>query len=46
MKLALISVSDKTNIIELCNFLLKKDYNIISTGGTYLHILKNLGAGS
>jgi phosphoribosylaminoimidazolecarboxamide formyltransferase/IMP cyclohydrolase len=43
MKLALISVSDKTNIIELCNFLLKKDYNIISTGGTYLHILKNLG---
>ena len=44
MKLALISVSDKTNLTELCTYLLKNDYNILSTGGTYLHILKQLGA--
>ena len=35
MKLALISVSDKSNLIQLANFLYQNDYNIISTGGTY-----------
>ena len=43
MKLALISVSDKNNLVDLCDFLLKNDYNILSTGGTYLHILRLLG---
>ena len=34
MKRALLSVWDKTNIIELAKFLLKNDFEIISTGGT------------
>jgi phosphoribosylaminoimidazolecarboxamide formyltransferase / IMP cyclohydrolase len=42
MKLALISVSNKQHILPLTKFLLKNDYNIISTGGTYTHILNNL----
>ena len=40
MKLAIISTSDKSNLDILVNFLLNNDYNIISTGGTYQHILK------
>ena len=35
IKRALISVSDKTNIIELAKFLEEKNIEIISTGGTY-----------
>ena len=34
-KYALISVSDKSNIEELANFLTENNFNIISTGGTY-----------
>ncbi len=34
-KIALISVSDKTNIIEFSKFLLENEYTIISTSGTY-----------
>ena len=42
MKLALISVSDKSNLSNLVSFLLKNDYNIISTGGTYKYIVENI----
>ena len=42
MKLALISVSDKTNLSLLTNHLLQNDYQIISTGGTYKYIIDNL----
>lgn len=42
MKLALISVSDKSNIIPLSKFLLDNDYHIISTGGTYNHLYENI----
>ena len=41
-KFALISVSDKTNIEDIANFLLKNNFEIISTGGTY-KILKKAG---
>ena len=34
MKRALISVSDKTNIVWFAEELIKLDYEIISTGGT------------
>lgn len=43
MKLALISVSDKTNLTDFCLYLFSNNYKIISTGGTYKHILTNLG---
>jgi len=33
-KRALISVSDKTNLISFCQFLKDMDYEIVSTGGT------------
>ena len=42
MKYALISVSDKSNILNLTNCLLENNYNILSTGGTYKHILNNI----
>lgn len=35
MKKALVSVFDKTDIVELCLFLINNDYTIYSTGGTY-----------
>lgn len=38
---ALISVSDKTHLDTLCEFLLSKKYKIISTGGTYKYILEH-----
>ena len=41
IKRALISVSDKTNIIELAKFLEEKNIEIISTGGTYELLKKN-----
>ena len=34
MKRALVSVSDKTNLVEFVSELVKLDYEIISTGGT------------
>lgn len=37
-KRALISVSDKTNLVEFAKFLESKNYELISTGGTYKHL--------
>src|SRR5690625_1355262 len=42
MKRALISVSDKTDIVAFAQQLVELDYNIISTGGT-LQLLRNQG---
>lgn len=42
MKYAIISVSNKNNIINLVNALLNNSYSILSTGGTYKHILENI----
>ena len=41
MKRALISVWDKTNIVELSKFLIKNNYEIISTGGTKKLLIEN-----
>ncbi len=41
-KRALISVSDKSGLIDLAKFLESKDYELISTGGTFKH-LKDAG---
>ena len=41
MKYALVSVSDKTKIVELATELVKLDYQIISTGGTSKTLLEN-----
>mgnify|MGYP005707269457 FL=1 len=38
---ALLSVSDKTGIIELAKFLQKENVEIISTGGTLRHLKEN-----
>jgi phosphoribosylaminoimidazolecarboxamide formyltransferase / IMP cyclohydrolase len=38
----LVSVSDKTNIIPLVDFLYQKGYTILSTGGTFKAIYNNL----
>lgn len=40
-KRALISVSDKTNIVEFAKGLEKHGYEIISTGGTFTHLKNN-----
>ena len=40
-KRALISVSDKTNIVEFAKGLEKHGFEVISTGGTYTHLKKN-----
>ncbi|RRD39021.1 bifunctional phosphoribosylaminoimidazolecarboxamide formyltransferase/IMP cyclohydrolase PurH [Leptotrichia sp. OH3620_COT-345] len=40
-KRALISVFDKTGILEFAQFLIKKDVEIISTGGTYKFLKEN-----
>lgn len=40
-KKALISVSDKTNLIDLAKKLIQLDYEIISTGGTAKHLADN-----
>lgn len=40
-KRAYISVFDKTNIIEFANKLIKSDYEIVSTGGTYDLLVTN-----
>ena len=39
-KRALVSVSDKTGVVEFCNSLVKNGYEIISTGGTYKKLLE------
>ena len=35
MKRALLSVSDKSNIVEFAKSLIELDYEIVSTGGTF-----------
>ena len=40
-KRALISVSDKTNIVEFSKGLEKHGFEVISTGGTYTHLKNN-----
>ena len=40
-KQALISVSDKSNLLEFAKFLVEEDYKILSTGGTYKHLQDN-----
>lgn len=40
-KRALISVYDKTGVLELASFLEKNDVEIISTGGTYSYLKEN-----
>ena len=39
-KTALISLSDKTNLQEIVDFMIKKDVKMLSTGGTYKAIKK------
>lgn len=41
IKRALISVSDKTNIVEFAKGLEKHGFEVISTGGTYTHLKNN-----
>ena len=41
-KRALVSVSDKNGVVDFCKSLVKNDYEIISTGGTY-KLLKESG---
>jgi len=41
LKRALISVWDKTDIVELSNFLIKNNFEIISTGGTKKKLIEN-----
>ncbi len=40
-KRALISVYDKTGILEFAKFLIAKGNEIISTGGTYKYLKEN-----
>jgi AICAR transformylase/IMP cyclohydrolase PurH (only IMP cyclohydrolase domain in Aful) len=41
MKRALISVSDKTGVVEFAKGLIASDFEIISTGGTYKKLQEN-----
>ncbi len=41
MKIALISVSDKTGIVELARSLLKASYSILASGGTFKILKEN-----
>lgn len=41
MKRALVSVSDKTGVVEFCKSLVSNDFEIISTGGTYKLLVQN-----
>ena len=41
MKRALVSVSDKNGVVEFCQSLVKNNYEIISTGGTYKILVEN-----
>ena len=40
-KRALISVFDKTGVLEFAKFLYEKNIEIISTGGTYKYLKEN-----
>lgn len=40
-KQALISVSDKSNLIEFAKFLVDQNYRLLSTGGTFQHLQDN-----
>jgi len=40
-KRALISVYDKTGILDFAKFLASKEIEIISTGGTYKYLKEN-----
>lgn len=40
-KQALISVSDKSNLLEFATFLVNQGYKILSTGGTFKHLQDN-----
>ena len=40
-KQALISVSDKSNLLEFAQFLVRKGYRLLSTGGTFNHLKDN-----
>lgn len=42
MKSVLVSVSDKTGIVEFCQALVKLGYQIITTGGTYQLLSNNM----
>jgi phosphoribosylaminoimidazolecarboxamide formyltransferase/IMP cyclohydrolase len=42
MKNALLSVSDKTGLVELGRFLLRNDFCLVSTGGTYQKLIDEL----
>ncbi|AYD40948.1 bifunctional phosphoribosylaminoimidazolecarboxamide formyltransferase/IMP cyclohydrolase PurH [Clostridium fermenticellae] len=41
LKRALISVFNKSGVLDLAKFLIEKDVEIISTGGTYKHLKEN-----
>ncbi|DAB27702.1 MAG: bifunctional phosphoribosylaminoimidazolecarboxamide formyltransferase/IMP cyclohydrolase [Sulfurimonas sp. RIFOXYD12_FULL_33_39] len=41
MKRALVSVSDKSGVVDFCKSLVKNGYEIISTGGTYKMLVDN-----
>lgn len=41
MKRALVSVSDKSGVVEFCTALVKNGFEIISTGGTYKILVEN-----
>jgi len=41
---ALISVSDKTNIVPFAQFLIEENFIILSTGGTYRHLYDSFSA--
>ncbi|MCB9201539.1 MAG: bifunctional phosphoribosylaminoimidazolecarboxamide formyltransferase/IMP cyclohydrolase [Flavobacteriales bacterium] len=41
MKTALLSVSDKTGILEFAQFLVSKEYRLLSTGGTFKYLKDN-----
>ena len=41
IKKALISVWDKKGLLELAEFLIKNEIEIVSTGGTAKHLVKN-----
>ena len=41
IKKALISVFDKTNILDIAKFLISQNIEIYSSGGTYKHLKEN-----
>ncbi len=41
MKRALVSVSDKSGVVDFCKSLVKNGYEIISTGGTYKILMES-----